>query len=232
MVKIKRHPKFDGIYSSGFKEKQRIYTQNLDKNRIIYGEKLFDEGDIQYREWNPYRSKLCSAIKNNARKIFIDNSSKLLYLGASSGTTVSHCSDIIRNGTIYAVEFSPRSLRELVQNCTDRKNVIPILGDANRPFEYSKFVSGSVDVIFQDVAQPNQTEILIKNAKRFLTPRKGRFIYAIKARSIDTTADPNEIFLREIKELNKAGLEVTDNINISSFQTDHTVLFGRYLGEE
>lgn len=229
MGRFKKHPKFEGIFTSGFKERQRIYTINLDRNRVVYGEKLIDEGNTQYREWNPYRSKLCSSIKNKARKTNIGKTTNLLYLGASSGTTVSHCSDIITHGSIYAVEFSPRSLRELVQNCTDRKNVIPILGDANKPFEYSKFISGSVDVIFQDVAQPNQTEILIKNVKQFLKPRQGTFIYAVKARSIDTTADPKEIFDKQIKMLEKNGLQVTDTVNISSFQTDHVVLFGRLL---
>ncbi len=229
MARFRKHPKFEGIFTSGMKERQRIYTINMDRNRVVYGEKLFDEGNLQYREWNPYRSKLCSAIKNKARKINIGKTTNLLYLGASSGTTVSHCSDIITHGTIYAVEFSPRSLRELVQNCTDRKNVVPILGDANKPFEYSKFISGSIDVIFQDVAQPNQTEILIKNIKKFLKPRQGTFIYAVKARSIDTTAEPKDIFNKQIALLEKAGLQVTDTVNISSFQIDHQVIFGRLL---
>jgi fibrillarin-like pre-rRNA processing protein len=231
VTKIKRHPKFDGIYTSGGRENQRYYTLSADKNHVVYGEKLIDEGDLQYREWNPYRSKLCSAIVSNARKIFINKNSSLLYLGASSGTTVSHCSDIVTNGTIYAVEFSPRSLRELVQNCVDRTNVIPILGDANQPAEYAQFISGRVDVIFQDVAQPNQTEILIKNVKRFLEPRKGNFIYAIKPRSIDTAGDPTHIFNEQIALMEKEGLQITDNINISSYQIDHIVLFGRYLGD-
>ena len=126
------------------------------------------------------------------------------------------------------MEFSPRSLRELVQNSVDRQNLIPILGDANQPYEYSKFITGSVDIIYMDVAQPNQAEILIKNAKMYLKPGVGKFIFAVKSRSIDTVANPKEIFEREIKILEENGLMVTDNVNISSFQTDHVVLFGRY----
>lgn len=229
MARIRRHPKFDGIYLSGATNQQRLYTVNLDLNKRIYGEKLVEQGNDQFREWNPYRSKLAASIRANARKTFIDRNSRLLYLGASSGTTVSHCSDIITNGIIYAIEFSARSLRELVQNCADRKNVIPILADANHPYEYSPLISDRVDVIFQDVAQPNQTEILIKNIKRFLVPGEGKFIYAIKSRSIDTTANPSHIFEQEIKKLEAAGMQIMDNVSIDKFQTDHIVLFGRYI---
>ena len=217
---------------SGRNEQTRIYTINLDRGRTVYDERLFDIGNKQYRQWNPFRSKLAASIMLNARKIYLKTGTRLLYLGASSGTTVSHCSDILtKSGTIYAVEFSARSLRELVQNCADRPNVIPILADANSPSEYAKFIFGPVDVIIQDVAQPNQTEILIKNAERFLTPRKGQFIYEIKARSIDTIANPKDIFQKEREKLEQAGLQITDSVNIGSFQKDHQVLFGRYMGE-
>ena len=230
MAKFKKHNKFDGIFLSGYKETQRIYTINLDFNKSIYGEKLLLDGDLQYREWNPFRSKLCASIKCNARKIFLNPSSKVLYLGASSGTTVSHISDIVTKGIIYAVEFSSRSLRELVQNSVDRQNIIPILGDANHPHEYLKFITGAIDLIYMDVAQPNQSEILIKNAKMYLKPGVGKFIFAVKSRSIDSVANPKEIFKKEIETLEDAGLNVTDNVNITSFQTDHVVLFGRYQG--
>jgi len=47
--------------------------------------------------------------------IFIRPGSKVLYLGAASGTTVSHVSDIVgKDGIVYAVEFSHRSGRDLV----------------------------------------------------------------------------------------------------------------------
>ncbi|MHA1620366.1 MAG: fibrillarin-like rRNA/tRNA 2'-O-methyltransferase [Promethearchaeota archaeon] len=229
MARVRRHPKFDGIYQSGPSNLIRLYTLNLDRNKAIYGERLIDDGDKQYREWNPYRSKLAASIKANARKIFLDRNSRLLYLGASSGTTLSHCSDILTNGIIYGVEFSPRSLRELVQNCADRPNVIPILADANHPYEYSPLISDRVDVIYQDVAQPNQTEILIKNIYRFLKPKEGKFIYTIKSRSIDTTANPKHIFAKEVSKLEKAGMQIMDNVSIDRFQTDHTVLFGRFI---
>lgn len=228
MPSIRKHQKFDGVYFSGSKQQQRIYTINADKGRSIYGEKIVEEGDIEYRDWNPYRSKLAAAILNNCRNIYLSKNSNVLYLGASSGTTVSHFSDIVTKGVIYSVEFSPRSLRELVQNCVDRKNIIPILGDANRPFEYAKFISTPIDIIYMDVAQPNQAEILIKNTEWFLKAKGGFVVYAIKARSIDTTGSPHEIFKEEIKHLEQAGFEITDQINIAPFSEDHLMLFARY----
>ncbi len=222
---IRKHPKFDGIHTK--KNPTGYLTVNLDRNRKVYDERLIDVRNIQYRTWNPYRSKLCAAIHNNVRKIFLSRTSRVLYLGASSGTTVSHFSDIATEGIIYAVEFSARSLRELVQNCVDRANVIPILGDANHPYEYSPFISEPVDLIYMDVAQPNQTEILIDNAQRLLKDR-GNFIYCIKSRSIDTTKSPTAIFKEQVGLLKSKGFRVAEEINIAPYSEDHVVLFGQY----
>lgn len=230
MIKIRKHPKFSNIFVSGSPNRLRIYTKNRDLNKTVYGEKIVEYRNSQYREWNPYRSKICASIMNKAHNLHITPDTNILYLGAASGTTVSHLSDILSGkGKIFAVEFSPRSLRELVQNCIDRENVIPILGDANKPFEFSHFISGRINIIIQDVAQPNQTDILIKNARRFLSSNQGFFIYAIKARSIDTFADPNQIFNQEIEKLNKSKLKTENTINISNYQEDHVVLFGKML---
>jgi rRNA 2'-O-methyltransferase fibrillarin len=56
--------------------------------------------------------------------------SKVLYLGAASGTSVSHVADIVGpEGTVFAVEFSHRSGRDLINMATHRTNVIPIVED-------------------------------------------------------------------------------------------------------
>ena len=221
----KPYPKYKGIYYR--KKPRQFLTVNLDRDRAVYGEKLIDFGEIQLRVWNPNRSKLCAALHQNARDIFIRPQSRVLYLGASSGTTVSHVSDIVVKGIVYAVEFSPRSIRELIQNTSDRFNVVPILGDANHPYEYSKYISGEIDIIYQDVAQPNQTEILIKNADAFLKPG-GNFIYCIKARSIDTFKDPNRVFKEQKEILEKNGFTITDDVDINPYQADHHIFFGTY----
>ena len=83
-----------------------IATKNLNPGTSVYGEELIQE-DVEYRIWNPRRSKLAAALLNGLKNLELDDASKVLYLGASTGTTVSHISDIVINGRIYAVEFSP-----------------------------------------------------------------------------------------------------------------------------
>lgn len=58
---------------------------------------LVQEGEdkIEYRAWNPFRSKLAAAILGGVDQIHIKPGCKVLYLGAASGTTVSHVSDIV-----------------------------------------------------------------------------------------------------------------------------------------
>lgn len=59
--------------------------------------------------WNPFRSKLAASILAGVDNIHVKPGCKLLYLGAASGTSVSHCSDIVGpEGAVYAVEFSHR----------------------------------------------------------------------------------------------------------------------------
>src|SRR6056297_245428 len=142
MVHYKNHPKYRNVYYR--RHPKQFLTENLDRGRSVYGEKLKHSGNMELRVWDPHRSKLGAALHQNARGTFIRPTSRVLYLGASSGTTVSHISDIVVDGIVYAVEFSPRSIRELVQNCTDRSNVVPILEDANQPQRFSKFVSGEI----------------------------------------------------------------------------------------
>ncbi|MBA0610753.1 hypothetical protein Godav_011552 [Gossypium davidsonii] len=128
----------------------------------VYNEKRIavqneDGTKVEYRVWNPFRSKLAAAILGGVDNIWIKPGAKVLYLGAASGTTVSHVSDVVGpNGVVYAVEFSHRSGRDLVNMAKKRTNVIPIIEDARHPAKYRMLV-GMVDVIFSDVAQPDQT---------------------------------------------------------------------------
>lgn len=230
MVKFREHSKFKGIYLLPSDEGNRIFTKNLDKGKTIYNERIIYENGVEYREWNPYRSKLGALINKQIRNIYINSKSRILYLGASSGTTVSHLSDMVKEGIIFAIEFAPRSLRELIQNCENRKNVIPIMGDANKPEEYAKLIYGNVDVIYQDVAQPNQTEIAIINSKYFLK-EGGILILAIKARSIDTVAKPAEIFSKQLEKLENSNFEILEQKNLKPYTADHLVVIARYLGQ-
>lgn len=230
MVKIRKHPKFDRVFISGGGNNTRVYTENLDRGNTVYGESIVKFRGKEYREWNPYRSKLGAVIAKNARNVYFMRNTKCLYLGAASGTTVSHISDILSAGMVFAVEFAPRSLRELVQHCENRKNVIPILADASQPAKYSPFVYGKIDIIYEDIAQPNQTDIGIRNCKEYLKDG-GIFIITIKARSIDVSRRPKEIFEEQIKKIESDSFEVLDRIDIKPFTHDHMVIISRYFEE-
>jgi rRNA 2'-O-methyltransferase fibrillarin len=170
----------------------------LTPGESVYNEKRLSQdlpnGDkIEYRVWNPYRSKIAAGVLGGLSEIYIKPGAKVLYLGAASGTTVSHVADIVGpEGTVYAVEFSHRSGRDLVNMSKKRTNVIPIVGDARKPLEY-RFLVGMVDVVFADVAQPDQARIIGMNCQYFLK-NGGHFMISIKANCIDSTKEPAVVF--------------------------------------
>jgi len=180
----------------------------------VYGERIL-EG---YRLWDPFRSKLAALLlKAHSTRTLLARDAIVLYLGAATGTTVSHVSDIARDGLVYAVEFSPRSLRDLVRLCERRKNIVPILADAARPEEYS-FLVEPVDLVYQDVAQRNQSEIASRNCARYLKSG-GDLILMLKTRSVDVTACPEAVLQAEMKNLQ--GLDLSQAMDLLPFHEDH-----------
>ena len=210
----------EGIFEV-VKDKKRLATKNLDPGKIVYGEKLIPVEGIEYRTWDPRRSKLGAMVLKKFN-IPLKEDSKVLYLGAASGTTVSHVSDIVPEGAVYAVEFAPRSMRDLIGLASRRKNVHPILADAGKPDSYAHIVE-PVDLIFQDVAQPNQAQIAARNAASYLK-KDGYLLLSIKARSIDTVANPKEVFKEEIKKLEQAfesKFEILNANDLMPYHEDH-----------
>jgi len=224
-VKVESHPKFEGVYQVTLEDgSRRIASENLDHGRNVYGERLIKHGDTEYRLWDPYRSKLAAAILKGLKNLPIKLGYKVLYLGAASGTTASHVSDIVgKNGHVFCIEFAPRSIRELIDNvCRFRMNMSPILADARFPEKYVMLV-GKVDVIYCDIAQPEQARILAKNAKTFLK-KDGWIMLAIKARSIDVTKEPSEIYKHEIKILEESGFKISEVIHLEPYDKAHVMI--------
>ena len=188
----------------------QLATENLVVGTSVYGEQLIKSGDKEYRIWNPTRSKLAASLLNGMEKLDIPENSKVLYLGASTGTTVSHISDIIKDGLIYAVEFSPVTAKKLVRLANQRTNIAPILGDATKPKEYLNIVE-KVDLVYCDVAQPTQTELFVKNMNIF-AKEDGKGLLMLKARSIDVVQKPKKIFKEEEKNLKEKCLKVLEKI--------------------
>jgi fibrillarin-like pre-rRNA processing protein len=208
------------IFENVFEHEGRILTINAVPGKKVYGENLLTLSGREYRAWNPRRSKLCAAMKNGLEHNPIRKNSVILYLGASTGTTPSHLSDILTHGGIYAVEISAHSMKTLLQLCEKRKNIIPILADARNPSSYSEV--GKVDVIYEDVASPEQAPILLKNSRAFL--KKGGYaMIAVKSQSIDVTQKPEETF-RKVKEELSAGLELVEEVRLEPFEKAHVFL--------
>ena len=155
--------KFDNVFNIQDKNRRILVTKNLSPGKAFFKERLFNVDDIEYREFNPTRSKLAASIVKKISFMPIKKDEKILYLGASHGYTPSFVSDIIGdNGLVFCLDFAPRVVRDLYMICEERKNMIPILADANKPETYKDRIS-NVNIIFQDIAQKIQVEILFKN---------------------------------------------------------------------
>lgn len=212
-----------------FEGETRLATENLAVGIQAYKEKLVTYKKTEYRIWDPYRSKLASAILNGVPTHSIRYGASILYLGASTGTTVSHVSDMIgSSGVVFAVEHTSRVARELMERVArHRSNVTPILQDARRPSEYFS-VFGKMDVIYCDIAQPDQTDISIDNCKKYLKPG-GHLFLVIKARSINVAKSPVDIFKSEISKLKD--FDVLYNVDLRPYHKDHAMVLGRYNGQ-
>ncbi|KAF9813081.1 hypothetical protein SFRURICE_000041 [Spodoptera frugiperda] len=220
-----KHP---GVFIARGKE-DALVTKNLVPGSEVYGEKRIsvenDGEKVEYRVWNPFRSKLAAAIMGGVDAIHMPPGSRVLYLGAASGTTVSHVSDVVGpEGLVYAVEFSHRSGRDLINVAKKRTNIIPIIEDARHPLKYRMLV-GMVDCIFADVAQPDQARIVSLNAQHFLK-NGGHFVISIKASCIDSTAQPEAVFAAEVKKLQADKLKPQEQLTLEPYERDHAVVVG------
>lgn len=227
-----------GVFIAKGKE-DVLATKNLVPGDTVYGEKKIEvevpapEGSanpiqkVEYRSWNPFRSKLAAAILGGVDSIHMGPGKKVLYLGAASGTTVSHVSDIVGpEGLVYAVEFSHRSGRDLLNMCKKRTNIVPIIEDARHPWKYRMLV-GMVDCVFADVAQPDQTRIVALNSHHFLKTG-GHFVISIKASCIDSTAKPEAVFASEVKKMKAEQMKPQEQLTLEPYERDHAVVVGVY----
>ncbi|KAM0687817.1 Small subunit processome complex component [Conglomerata obtusa] len=223
-VIVQPHPRFPGVFVTRGKE-DLICTKNMTPGLSVYNEKRIASDDVEYRIWNPYRSKLAAGITAQMDNIHIKPKSKVLYLGAASGTSVSHVSDIVGpEGIVYAVEFSQRSGRDLINLAKRRTNIVPIVEDARHPSKYRMIVP-MVDVIFSDVAQPDQSRIVALNAQYFLK-ENGGVVISIKANCVDSTRAPSEIFAMEVDKLKKDNIKPKEQIGLEPFEKDHAIVVG------
>ncbi|KAK9448628.1 rRNA 2'-O-methyltransferase [Limtongia smithiae] len=226
-----------GVFIARGKE-DMLVTRNLVPGESVYGEKRISvdvpavtpDGvptKVEYRVWNPFRSKLAAGIMGGLDELYIAPGKKVLYLGAASGTSVSHVSDVVGpEGIVYAVEFSHRSGRDLITMAKKRPNIIPIIEDARHPQKYRMLV-GMVDVVFADVAQPDQARIIALNAHMFLKDQGG-VVISIKANCIDSTVDAETVFANEVQKLRKERIKPQEQLTLEPYERDHCIVVGKY----
>ncbi|GAA0144512.1 RNA processing factor [Lithospermum erythrorhizon] len=213
VVEPHRH---EGVFIAKGKE-DALCTKNMVPGESVYNEKRVsvqneDGTKVEYRVWNPFRSKLAAAVLGGVDDIWIKPGARVLYLGAASGTTVSHVSDLDGpTGVVYAVEFSHRSGRDLVNMAKKRTNVIPIVEDARHPAKYRMLVG----------------LILALNASYFLKAG-GHFVISIKANCIDSTVPAEVVFAQEVKKLQSEQFKPMEQVTLEPFERDHACVVGAY----
>ena len=230
-VRVRPHPKFEGIYQAALDDgSHRLATRNLAPGRSVYGEQLIHFKGVEYRVWDAFRSKLAAAILNGVNNVPIKPGLRVLYLGAASGTTPSHVSDIVgETGHVYCVEFASRSIRDLINNVVAyRSNMSPFLEDARMPQRYAMFIPAKVDDIYFDVAQPEQARILADNAD-VLLKRDGWMMFAVKAQSIDVTKEPSVVYEQETKVLKDRGIGVHEIVRLEPYDKGHAMIIASRL---
>jgi len=225
---VSPHERFEGAYWVKFQDNsRRLATKNLSPGHSVYGEQLVKLRQKEYRLWDAYRSKLAAAILKGVKEVSISPGRRVLYLGAASGTTASHVSDILGDeGLVYCVEFAQRTMRELIDHvCSERSNLSPILADARHPSAYRSLVS-PVDTIYCDIAQPEQARILADNSDLFLK-KSGTVMLAVKSRSVDVTMSPATVFTQEKRTLVQRGFEIIDTVRLEPYEKDHAMVVAK-----
>ena len=203
------------------RKRNKLFTKNPEhcKGISIYGEQLKTINGKQYRSWNPYRSKFAASLLKKRFVLSLPEDSTVLYLGAATGTTVSHVSDLLPQGIIYAIEHSAISMKKLLNMVEPRKNIIPIFEDANHPDRYFSIVP-QVDLVYQDISQRNQADIFIRNMDAYLKPG-GTGIIMVKARSIDVSLPPKKAYHIVEEELKNQNVTINQSFTLLPFEKDH-----------
>jgi len=209
---------WNGVYRDG----RDLFTVNRNPGTRVYGEALSVVDGVEYRAWDPFRSKLAALLLKGAPAELLGQPRTVLYLGAAHGTTASHLSDLWPDATIFAIEKSPTSFAPLLALARTRPGLIPILADAQLPERYQADV-GAVDLLYQDIAQRNQAGIFVENSRACLAPG-GRGILMLKVRSV-TQQRPTATVVREARSTLLTGhLTVWFESALAPFSREHVTL--------
>lgn len=197
-----------------------MLTESLVNGQQFFLEDIIKDKGKEFRTFDPSRSKLAAAIMKGAPNVGIREGNTVLYLGASHGYTPSFVSDMVgKTGFVFCLDFAPRVVRDLIFVCEQRENMCPLFFDAHFPEQYKDKIVHPVDIVYMDVAQRDQAEIFLKNVKLFL--KKGGYgLLALKARSVDVTRMPNQVF-EEVRRKLENEIKIIDSRKLDPFEKDH-----------
>ncbi len=217
------------------REGRSLWTRNAVKGVSVTNERRKKDGRNEWRRWDPNRSKVAASIlkmKGKASEIIPDSGSTCLYLGASTGTTVSHIHDHVcgsgnhHNGRVVAVDISPRMMRNLVKLAQKRPGLTPVLGDARNPLSVAPYLSEKVDWLHQDLSIGDQAETFVRMASQFLN-QNGVALLSLKAASERwMEGGDDERFAHSKRVIESSNhLDLIETIDISVFEEQHVVFF-------
>lgn len=218
---IRQHS-HSGVYTDGADLYTRSTTdERRGGERVVKGDNGHD-----YRSFPPNGTKLAAIVKMGVTNWPFTSGSRVLYLGAGAGTTVSYMADVCPQGQIYAVEFAPEPFRSLLEVARRRSNVVPILADARNPAAYTTQVGKPVDIVYQDVAQRDQWDIAHRNALALLAP-DGWVVLVVKASSVDVARPATEVYADVRSAIRSSGLRLEEVVDLEPFDREHAVFIVR-----
>lgn len=202
-----------------FRKGRDLFTRNATPGHRVYGEELVVDDGVEYRRWDPFRSKLAAFLSKGGRPGLLAGVRSVLYLGGAHGTTVSHLAELLPDAPIFVIEKSPLAFAPLLALARRRENVLPILSDAQLPERYAADV-GLVEFLYQDVAQRAQARIFVENARACLSPG-GRGLLLLKVRSVSQSRSVRSIASESRRALVEAGCTVGPELDLAPFSRDH-----------
>ena len=218
------------------REGRGLWTRNAVKGVSVRGERRKRDGRIEWRRWDPSKSKVAAALlrtKREPSEILPVPGSTCLYLGASSGGTVSHIHDVVcgadnhHGGQVVAVEISPRAMRELSTLAASRQGLVPVLADARVPSQVAPFMRGKADWIHQDLSMADQAQTFVKISETFLRPG-GTGLLSLKAASERASqGDDDSRFAKAERILEESELELVERIDLTGLEEQHVVFHVR-----
>lgn len=227
------------MISTGIRfERRALWTLNANPRTAVYGETLKKFNGVEYRRWDPNRSKLGAGLmRTNREKGYLlpEEGTTVLYLGAGHGTSISHLYDHLcgqdneLGGRLVAVDLASRCLRDLTHLAKTRPGLVPILGDARKHSAWGVLVPRRVNWLFQDVAQSGQVDIFIAACKRFLNI-DGTALLSLKAASERWTGEGEEALFASVEDkLRNSGFEIEECIELTGYEDNHVLFVTRRI---